>query len=77
MFHGGDGHQYAEDEWDRSHEADQNHMAGDHHHWHLRKHRRCQWRRNEAGQAATLLTKEAVVEQLYRTIIQEVGTHNG
>jgi hypothetical protein len=24
MFHGGDGHQYAEDEWDRRHEADQN-----------------------------------------------------
>ena len=30
----------------------------------------------QAG-AATLLTKEAVVEQRYRTIIQEVGTHNG
>ena len=30
----------------------------------------------QAG-AATLLTKEAVVEQLYRTIIQKVGAHNG
>ncbi len=26
--------------------------------------------------AATLLTKEAAVEQLYHTIIQEVGAHN-